>query len=62
MRKEDMTPANAVCEAIGIVSSLLYIGLQVYCGILYGADAMTIITNIAMVLLVCEGPFGSSRG
>ena len=55
MRKEDMTPINAVCEAVGIVGSLLYIGLQIYCGILYGADIMTIITNIAMVLLVYIG-------
>ena len=55
MKKEDMTPINAVFEAIGIVSSLLYIGLQIYCGMLYGTDVMTIITNIAMVLLVYIG-------
>ena len=55
MRKEDLTVANAICEAIGVVAALLYIGLQIYCGILYGAGAMTIFINVAMVLLVYIG-------
>ncbi len=55
MKREDMTSANAVCEAIGIVSSLLYIGLQIYCGILYETDMITIIMNIVMVVLVYVG-------
>ena len=55
MRKEDLTTANAVCEAVGIVATLIYVGLQIYCGILYGADVMTIITNIVMVVLVYAG-------
>ena len=55
MRKEDMTPVNAVLEAIGIVGSLIYIGLQIYCGILYGADIMITITNIVMVILIYVG-------
>ena len=55
MRKEDLTTQNAICEAVGIVATLLYVGLQIYCGILYGAQPMTIITNVAMVVLVHTG-------
>lgn len=55
MRKEDFTVLNAVCEAVGIVSTLLYSGLQIYCGILYGAGVFTIFTNVIMVLLVYVG-------
>lgn len=55
MRKEDFTVLNAICEAVGIISTLLYIGLQIYCGILYGAGIFTIFTNVAMVLLVYVG-------
>ena len=55
MRKEDLTVLNAICEAVGIVSTLIYIGLQIYCGILYGAGVVTIFMNVAMVLLVYVG-------
>ena len=55
MRKEDLTTGNVICEAVGIVSTLFYVGLQIYCGILYGAKPVTIITNVAMVVLVYTG-------
>ena len=55
MRKEDLTANNAICEAVGIVSTLLYAGLQAYCGILYRAPVMNIVTNILMVFLVYIG-------
>lgn len=55
MRKEDLTIGNVICEAVGIVSTLIYVGLQIYCGLLYGAQPMTIITNVVMVLLVYAG-------
>ncbi len=55
MKKEDLTAADMICEAIGIVSALIYMGLQIYCGILYGAGISTIITNIVMVFLVYAG-------
>ena len=55
MRKEDFTVLNAICEASGIVSTLLYIGLQIYCGILYGAGIFTVFMNVAMALLVYIG-------
>ena len=51
MKKEDLTVSNAICEAIGIVAILLYLGLQIYCGILYGTAAVTLFLNIAMALL-----------
>lgn len=51
MRKEDFTILNAICEAVGIISILLYIGLQIYCGVIYGTGIFTIFTNVAMVLL-----------
>ena len=52
MKKEDMTPANLMIEALGIVSSLIYIGLQIYYGISYGATAFTIVMNVLILLLV----------
>jgi len=55
MKKEDLTAFDMICEAIGAVSAFIYIGLQIYCGILYGAGSFTILTNVAMVLLVYAG-------
>lgn len=55
MRKEDLTIGNAICEAVGMVATLLYAGLQVYCGILYRVPVLNIATNILMVLLVYIG-------
>ena len=55
MKKEDLTAADMLCEAIGIVSTFVYTGLQIYCGILYGAGSFTILTNVAMVILVYVG-------
>lgn len=55
MRREDLTTGNALCEAVGIVCILIYIGLQVYCGLLYGAGAVAILLNVIMVALVYAG-------
>ena len=55
MKREDLTAADMLCEALGIVCGLIYIGLQIYCGVLYGADVMTIITNTIMVFLIYIG-------
>ena len=55
MRKEDLTVANAICEAIGVVSTLIYIGLQIYCGVLYSGGMMMMFLNIVMVLLAYTG-------
>ncbi|MBQ8279829.1 MAG: transglycosylase [Roseburia sp.] len=50
-----MTVGNMLCEAVGMVSALVYAGLQIYCGVLYSADVMTIFTNVLMLLLVYVG-------
>lgn len=55
MRKEDLTIGNAICEAVGIVATLLYAGLQVYCGIFYRVPVIDIAMNVIMVLLVYVG-------
>lgn len=55
MRKEDLTITNAICEAVGIVATLIYAGLQVYFGIFYRVPVLNIATNIIMVLLVYVG-------
>ena len=55
MKKEDLTTSNAICEAVGIVSTIIYIGLQIYCGILYRVPVLNIISNILMVVLVYAG-------
>lgn len=55
MRKEDLTIGNAICEAVGIVATLIYAGLQVWCGIFYRVPVMNIAMNIVMVLLVYIG-------
>lgn len=55
MRKEDLTMGNVICEAVGIVTTLLYVGLQIYCGIFYRVPVIHIVTNIVMVLLVYAG-------
>ena len=55
MRKEDLTVGNAICEAVVIVSAILYIGLQIYCGILYRVPVIITVSNILMVVLVYVG-------
>ena len=42
---------SEICEAVGIISTLLYIGLQIYCGILYGAGVFIIFTQIKKNIL-----------
>lgn len=55
MRKEDITTGNLLCEAVGIVSVLFYMGLQLYCGVLYGVGTGVVFMNIMMFLLVYVG-------
>lgn len=50
-----MTIGNVICEAVGIVATLIYAGLQIYCGIFYRVPVINIATNIVMVLLVYVG-------
>lgn len=55
MRREDLTAGNALCEAVGMVCALSYVGLQIYCGLLYDAGASVILLNVMMAVLVYAG-------
>lgn len=55
MRKEDLTIGNLICEAVGIVATLVYVGLQIYCGIIYRVPVINIIMNVVLVVLVYAG-------
>lgn len=50
-----MSTAELLLEAAGIVSAVLYIGLQIYYGILYGSGFLHICLNAAVLLLVYSG-------
>lgn len=55
MKKNDMSTAALFAEAVGIVSAVLYFGLQIYYGISYGAGVLDVIMNIAAMILVYLG-------
>lgn len=55
MKKEDMTTAGLLAEAVGIVAGLVYIGMQIFYGISYGVAAKNIILNVVMLVLVYAG-------
>lgn len=38
MKKEEMTTVDFLLEAVGIVAALVYLGLQIYYGIVYGVS------------------------
>lgn len=50
-----MNTAELLTEAVGIVTAVIYIGLQIYYGILYGSGIVHICLNVAMMLLVYSG-------
>lgn len=55
MRKNEMTWPDMMAEAVGFVSMLLYLGLQIYYGIVYGARTVNIVLNVAAMILVYAG-------
>lgn len=55
LKKEDLTAAGALLEAVGIVAAVSYLGLQIYYGILYGISVTTILLNAAILILVYAG-------
>lgn len=55
MRKNEMTWIAMLTEAVGIVSALLYLGLQVYYGFSYGVNVLNVAMNMAAMLLVYTG-------
>lgn len=55
MRREEVTMADMLLEAVGIVSALIYLGLQIYYGVLYGVNPFRILMNAAVLILVYIG-------
>ena len=59
MKKEEMTTVDFLLEAVGIVAALVYLGLQIYYGIVYGVAFTGIILNAAILILVYVGDRGA---
>lgn len=55
MKKYDMSFLALMAEAVGIVSAFLYVGLQIYYGVVYGVNMINIIMNIVAMILVYTG-------
>ncbi len=55
MKKEEMTTVDFLLEAVGIVAAMIYLGLQIYYGIVYGVAFTGIILNAAILILVYVG-------
>lgn len=55
MKTKDWTAAGLLAEATALVASLIYLGLQIYYGILYGVVTVKLITNILVFILVFAG-------
>ena len=45
LKKEEMTNMDFLLEAVGIVAAMIYLGLQIYYGIVYGVSFTGIILN-----------------
>lgn len=55
MHRNEMTWFAMMAEAVGFVSAAIYVGLQIYYGIAYGAAFMNIAMNVAAMILVYTG-------
>ena len=55
MRKEEVTIIDLLLEAVGIVSGLVYMGLQIYYSMIYGVNPVIIVMNGAVLILVYIG-------
>lgn len=55
MRKNEMTTMDLLLEAIGVVSGLIYIGMQIYYGVTYGANAVQLMLNLLVFVLMYAG-------
>ena len=55
LKKEEMTNMDFLLEAVGIVAAMIYLGLQIYYGIVYGVAFTGIILNAAILILVYVG-------
>lgn len=52
MRKEEMTWMAMLAEAVGLVSAVVYLGLQIFYGVSYGISAVDILMNVVIMLLI----------
>lgn len=55
MRKDEMTTMDLLLEAIGVVSGLIYIGMQIYYGVTYGANVVQLMLNLLFFVLMYAG-------
>ena len=55
MKKNHLSTETLVFEIISAIAALVYMGLQVYYGIVYGAGAVRIVMNVLILILVYMG-------
>lgn len=52
MKKEDLTVPALLAEAVGLILGIVYIGLQIYYGLMYHVSPFRYIGNIFCLVLV----------
>ena len=55
MRKDDLTVPAILAEAVGLILGILYVGLQIYYGVVYHVAPYKFVCNIVGVILVYTG-------
>ena len=55
MKKNHLSTETLVFEIVSAIAALLYMALQVYYGIVYGAGAVRIVMNVLILILVYMG-------
>lgn len=55
MKKNELTWLTMMVEAVGLVSAIIYMGIQIYYGITYGVGFANIIMNVVAMILVYLG-------
>lgn len=55
MHKNEMTWQAMLAEAVGLVSVVVCLGLQIYYGVFYNVSAVHVLMNVAVLLLVYAG-------
>ena len=64
MKKNEMTWQVMLIEAVGIVSAIAYLGLQIYYGIAFHVNPLHLMMNLVFMILVYVvlGGIGNIRG
>ena len=52
MKKNEMTWQVMLIEAVGIVSAIAYLGLQIYYGIAFHVNPVNLMMNLVFMILV----------